>query len=190
MPLKNPMDYRAVILSVPDRSGALRPQSGIATVEFALVASVLVVLMFGVVQFGWLLNNYAKIDSATASAARYFAGLVDSDTPRTSAEATFKASMGGMSNVISLDKLTMVTAVGGTPCATDAACATALKAAAKLQVDENTWDQQRVTVAVTWDIKTDPKRAVFGQSSDWIGLGNLVPAKRVSTASERVTVAQ
>lgn len=180
-------------LAAVGNPGAGRPrrrQAGIASVEFALVATLLVTLMFAVVQFGWLLNNYAKIDSATAAAARYFAAQLGSDTPRSQTVSNFNILMGGMSNVITYANLTMVTAVAGTTCTTDTDCATALETASKVVDNGSNWADQRVTVAVTWDIANDPKRAIFGQSTNWIGLGNLVPAQRVFTASERVTVAE
>lgn len=173
--------------------GAGRPgrrQGGIASVEFALVATLLVTLMFAVVQFGWLLNNYAKIDSATAAAARFFAGQVGRDTPRSQTVSNFSVFMSGMSNVITYANLSLVTAVAGTTCATDAACATALDTASKVVDNGSNWADQRVTVTVTWNIAGDPKRAIFGQSANWVGLGNLVPAQRIFTASERVTVAR
>lgn len=171
-------------------SGVKRRQGGIASVEFALVATLLLYLMFAVVQFGWLLNNYAKIDSATGAAARYFAAQVGKDTPRSLTVSNFNVLMGGMGNVITTANLSLVTAVAGTTCVTDTACATALEAASKVVDNGSNWADQRVTVAVTWDIANDPKRAIFGQSTTWIGLGNLVPAQRVFTASERVTVAR
>lgn len=175
-----------------------RRQQGIATVEFTLVASVLVVLMFGVVQFGWLLNNYAKIASATASAARFFATRADSATASADTWSYFYNSMGGMDNVITRGNgtngngsLSLVTGVAGQICtdATTPTCGDSLTTASKVVVNSD-GSNQRVTVAVTWNIANDPKRTIFGQSSTWIGLGNLVPAQRVFTASERVTIAQ
>ena len=177
----------------PDTLGDQR-QHGIATVEFMLVASVLIVLMFGIVQFGWLLNNYAKIANATASATQFFASRVGSPTAKAETWTNFYDSMGGMDNVITRANLSMVTSVAGVACtdATSPTCGEALTTASKVVVASNgiNWADQRATVAVTWDIAGDPKRAIFGQTSTWIGLGNLVPAQRVFTASERVIVAQ
>ena len=174
-----------------------RRQVGIATVEFTLVASVLVVLLFGVVQFGWLLNNYAKVANSTASVTRYFASQAGSATANADTWTNFYRSMGGMDNVITRGNgtngngsLTLVTAVAGVVC-TDASsptCGEALTTASKIVDNGTNWADQRVTVAVTWDIANDPKRAIFGQSSTWIGLGNLVPSQRIFSASERVTV--
>lgn len=167
---------------------------GIATVEFALVVPVLIFLMFGIVQFGWLLNNYAKIANATASAARFFASRVGSPTAKAETWTNFYDSMGGMDNVITRANLSMVTAVAGVACtdATSPTCGDALTTASKVVIASGggNWADQRATVAVTWDIAGDPKRAIFGQASTWVGLGNLVPTQRVFTASERVIVAQ
>jgi Flp pilus assembly protein TadG len=188
------------------RNGALptratRRQVGIATVEFTLVASVLVVLLFGVVQFGWLLNNYAKIANSTASAARFFASRAGSPTASADTWDNFYRSMGGMNNVITRGNgtngngsLTLVTAVAGVACTDGGSptCGEALTTASKVVIASggSNWADQRATVAVTWNIAGDPKRDIFGQSANWVGLGNLVPAQRVFTASERVIVAQ
>lgn len=172
----------------------MQRQHGIATVEFVLVVPVLIFLMFGIVQFGWLLNNYAKIANATASAGRFFASRVGSPTAKADTLNNFNDSMGGMNNVITLANLSMVTAVAGVACtdATTPTCGEALTTASKVVIASggSNWADQRATVAVTWNIAADPKRAIFGQSSNWVGLGNLVPTQRVFTASERVIVAQ
>lgn len=168
-----------------------RRQRGMASVELALVAGLLLYLMFAVVQFGWLLNNYAKVASATAAAASIFAAQVGADTPRTQTWNSFNDQlMAGMDNVITRANLTMVTAVGGTVCSTDSACKTALDTASKVVINAQgtNWADQRVTVAVTWAIANDPKTRIFTLGG--LGLGGLVPAQRLFTASQRVTVAQ
>jgi hypothetical protein len=47
-----------------------RRDTGAAAVEFALVASVLIVLVFGIVDFGWLFNRTTLITNATREGAR------------------------------------------------------------------------------------------------------------------------
>jgi Flp pilus assembly protein TadG len=47
-----------------------RNQDGQAMVEFVLVAPVLLLLIFGIVQFGILFNNYMTLTDATRAGAR------------------------------------------------------------------------------------------------------------------------
>jgi hypothetical protein len=47
-----------------------RQETGAAAVEFALVASVLITLVFGIVDFGWLLNRTTLITNASREGAR------------------------------------------------------------------------------------------------------------------------
>jgi Flp pilus assembly protein TadG len=57
------------------RARALRRrQSGLAMVEFALSAPVLLLLMFGTFEFGHFLIQYSTLNDAVRNAARYVAG--------------------------------------------------------------------------------------------------------------------
>jgi len=47
-----------------------RKQDGQAMVEFALVAPILLLLVFGIIQFGILLNNYLTLTDAVRAGAR------------------------------------------------------------------------------------------------------------------------
>ncbi|WP_010321902.1 TadE/TadG family type IV pilus assembly protein [Marinobacterium stanieri] len=49
---------------------SLRHQSGITTVEFALIGSVLFVVLFGLIEFGRLLFTWNVLDEATRRAVR------------------------------------------------------------------------------------------------------------------------
>jgi Flp pilus assembly protein TadG len=49
----------------------LRGQSGAAAVEFALVLPVLLLLLFGIIEFGRLMTTYSTVRSAGREAARY-----------------------------------------------------------------------------------------------------------------------
>ena len=48
-------------------------QSGAAVVEFALVLPVLFLVLFGAVQFGWLMNNYLMLTNAASVGAHLLA---------------------------------------------------------------------------------------------------------------------
>src|SRR5215212_7747117 len=49
---------------------SLRDQQGQSMTEFALVLPILVVLLFGVIQFGIVFNNYITLTDATRAGAR------------------------------------------------------------------------------------------------------------------------
>lgn len=54
------------------RTNILKWQHGIVSVEFAIMATLLVYLLFGILQFGWLLHNYIVIENAIGAGARFF----------------------------------------------------------------------------------------------------------------------
>lgn len=51
----------------------LRKENGQATVEFALVLPILILLIFGIMDFGWLFYNKLEINNASREGARYAA---------------------------------------------------------------------------------------------------------------------
>jgi Flp pilus assembly protein TadG len=53
---------------------SLRRQRGLAMVEFAITAPVLLLLMFGSFEFGHLMIEYSALNDAVRNAARYVAG--------------------------------------------------------------------------------------------------------------------
>lgn len=59
----------------------LKSEKGQAMVEFALVLPILIVLLCGIIDFGWIFSNQIAIDNASREAARYSAiHLLDSST--------------------------------------------------------------------------------------------------------------
>jgi Flp pilus assembly protein TadG len=48
----------------------LRNNRGAALVEFAIVVSLLMVLLFGIIDFGWLIKDYLAINQAAREGAR------------------------------------------------------------------------------------------------------------------------
>lgn len=61
-------------------------QSGAATVEFALIVPILILLVFGIIQFGIAFNNQLAITHAAREGARLAAvGAFSEDKVRTSA---------------------------------------------------------------------------------------------------------
>lgn len=49
------------------------PDAGAAAVEFALVLLPLVMLLFGIIDFGWIFNQQVSLSNAAREAARHYA---------------------------------------------------------------------------------------------------------------------
>lgn len=96
-------------------------QRGLAAVELALVLPILLALLFGIVQFSWLMNNYVALTNAASMGARQLASERGYATPYTD---TQQAILGATSALTSA--LTISISVGGTPCTSDSSCAGAL----------------------------------------------------------------
>ncbi len=60
-------------------------QGGAAAVEFALVVLPLLVILFGIMQFGWLLSSHLMVNHATSAGSRVFAAQRGYDNPCTAA---------------------------------------------------------------------------------------------------------
>jgi Flp pilus assembly protein TadG len=98
-----------------------RDLRGVAALEFALVAPMLLLLIFGGAEVGIVLNQYISLTNATIVGAMQFAFGAGVDvTPVTDATASIHLAAPG------LTPLTITYSVNGTACATDAACNTAL----------------------------------------------------------------
>jgi Flp pilus assembly protein TadG len=96
-------------------------QHGGVSVEMALVTPVLLLMLFGIVQFGWLFNNYAIVTNAATIGAHQLASERGYSTPYTD---TKNAVLTETSTLGATPTITM--SVGGTTCSTDTACASAL----------------------------------------------------------------
>jgi Flp pilus assembly protein TadG len=105
----------------------LRERTGTAALEFALVAPVLFMTVFGTFQFGITLNNYVILTSATQSAARQLALSRGGATPWTDAVNQLKASAANLTG--SLITPTVTINGGILPCTNDATCQTAMATA-------------------------------------------------------------
>jgi Flp pilus assembly protein TadG len=67
--MKSPTE-RTPVTNPNRRKIDLRPQQGQAMTEFALVLPVLALLLFAVIQFGIVFNNYVTLTDATRAGAR------------------------------------------------------------------------------------------------------------------------
>ena len=113
-------------------------QKGMVAVELAIVAPVLIVIVLGIAQFGWLLANSVMVAAAASAAAQNFAFQRGTTTPYSSTVTQMTSS----SSWLKSQNLSITTSVNGTQCASDTACATALTSA--------TGQAAAVTVAYTF----------------------------------------
>jgi len=73
-----------------------RSQDGQAMVEFALVLPVLLLLIFGIIQFGILFNNYVTLTDAVRAGARQAAVSRTVPDPVAATESRLKKSAAGL----------------------------------------------------------------------------------------------
>ena len=74
------------------KNNVIRNENGQTMVEFALVLPVLVVLLFGIIQFGTAFNNYLSLTDAVRAGARVAAVSRQSSDPVGNTVAKVKAS--------------------------------------------------------------------------------------------------
>jgi Flp pilus assembly protein TadG len=113
-------------------------QQGLVAVELALAAPVLIAIVLGIAQFGWLLANSVMVASAASAAAQNFAFQRGTTTPYSSTQTQMTSS----SSLLKSQNLTLTTTVNGTQCSSDTSCSTALT--------NGTGQAAAVTVAYTF----------------------------------------
>jgi Flp pilus assembly protein TadG len=121
--LKEAARARGLNAFIDDRGGHMKRknQRGVAAVEFALVLPILLALLFGTAQFGWLMNNYMVLTNAASLGAHLLASERGYATPYTDTQQAILASTAALKSA-----LTITMSVGGTSCSSDSTCATAL----------------------------------------------------------------
>ncbi len=101
----------------------MKDRRGTSAVEFAIIAPVLFLVVFGEAEFGIVMSDYFTLANAVGAGAMQFAFSAGVDaTPYTDAVSAIKTAAPG------LTPLTITLSVNGTTCTTDAACAPALSA--------------------------------------------------------------
>ncbi|MGN1025079.1 MAG: TadE/TadG family type IV pilus assembly protein [Faecousia sp.] len=81
----------------------LKTEKGQAMVEFALVLPVLLVLLCGIIDFGWLYYNQITLNNAAREGARYAVIHYDPTTDRKgAAESRMLTSMAGVSSAAAI----------------------------------------------------------------------------------------
>jgi Flp pilus assembly protein TadG len=78
------------------RRNIIRNERGQTMVEFALVIPILCVVLFGILQFGALYNDYVTLTDATRVGARKAATSRHEDNPAAAAEAAARNSAKGL----------------------------------------------------------------------------------------------
>jgi Flp pilus assembly protein TadG len=78
------------------RRNIIRDERGQTMVEFALVIPILCVVLFGILQFGALYNDYVTLTDATRVGARKAATSRHEDNPEAAAEAAARGSAKGL----------------------------------------------------------------------------------------------
>jgi Flp pilus assembly protein TadG len=83
---------------VPQLTNKLKAERGQTMTEFALIAPLLVVLVFAIIQFGIAFNNYLALTDATRAAARKGAVSRNAGDPKGTCEAAGYAAGANLDN--------------------------------------------------------------------------------------------
>jgi Flp pilus assembly protein TadG len=148
----------------------LKKQKGIAAVELAITLPVLLLIVLGLAQFGWLFSNYVMVSNAASAGARYFAAQRGTATPYSGTQTQVQTS----ASLLTSSNLSIAAAVNGGNCTSDSACAADLTSAASGATVST------ATVTVTYSGFSP----VFKGSLS--GLYALMPSTLAATAVERV----
>ncbi|NML32518.1 TadE/TadG family type IV pilus assembly protein [Paraburkholderia antibiotica] len=146
-----------------------KSQRGAATVELALVLPLLLALIFGIVQFGWLINNYLVLTNAASLGAHQLAAERGYAAPYSDTTAAIRSQTGALNGT-----LTISVSVGGTSCTSDSTCAAALGTTTQAP---SAGTQAKVQLGYTFV-------PVFGGSLD--NLKSIMPTSLSATMSELV----
>jgi len=103
-----------------------RDRRGMEAVEFALTAPVLLLILFGIIQFGLTLNNYLMLTDAASAGVRQFAISRSSTSPY----STTTSAVTSAAPNLTAASITITMKVNGTTCTSNTACQTALSNAA------------------------------------------------------------
>ena len=96
----------------------LKRQKGATIVECAIVLPLFLMIIFAVMQFGLLMNNYVMLNNAAVVGARLLAKERGYTTPYTDTQNQILASLPTMKQTMSIK-----ISVGGTLCSSNSTCA-------------------------------------------------------------------
>ncbi len=100
----------------------LRDARGVTVIEFAIVAPVLLAMVFGILKFGTAMNHQMVLTNAAAKGAMTLALSRGTSTPY----ATTTTAVTSAAPSLTAGQITITVKVNGVACATDAACSTIL----------------------------------------------------------------
>src|SRR4051794_30159907 len=83
---------------ITSRKNRTRKEDGQAMVEFAIVLPILVVLVFGIIEFGITLNHYLTLTDAVRAGARQASVSRPLSDPAGAAEARVRSTASGSLN--------------------------------------------------------------------------------------------
>jgi Flp pilus assembly protein TadG len=126
--IKTPRD-KSVTRRRDLRTG-LASKSGVAAIEFAILAPILLLIVTGACQFTMVLGNYMTLEHAAGEGARALAISRGDSTPVTDSQTQIYSAAGNLTT----SNITINYSVNGTSCTTDASCSTALSAGVPAQV--------------------------------------------------------
>jgi Flp pilus assembly protein TadG len=101
-----------------------RGNSGVAAIEFAVLAPILFFLLVGACEFSMTLSNFVTLQNAVHVGARQMAIGRGDTTVLTDTKSQFAAASGNLNQA----SVTVSYSVNGTACTTDSTCSTALVA--------------------------------------------------------------
>jgi Flp pilus assembly protein TadG len=106
--------------------GAAGDRAGTVSIEFAIIAPVLLLLVLGTFQFGIVISNYVVLTDAVGTGARQLSLSRGDSTPYTDTQSAIT----GTASNLTASSITITMSVNGTSCTSDSACQTALSNAA------------------------------------------------------------
>jgi Flp pilus assembly protein TadG len=104
------------------RLSVLRDIRGVTAIEFAIVAPVLLVMVFGILKFGTAMNHQMVLTNAAAKGAMTLALSRGTSTPY----ATTTTAVTSAAPSLTAGQISITVKVNGVACTSDAACSTIL----------------------------------------------------------------
>lgn len=99
-----------------------RDVRGVTAIEFSIIAPVLLVMVFAILQFGIAMNHHMVLTNAAAKGAMTLALSRGTATPY----ATTTSAITSAAATLTADQISITVKVNGVACASDAACSTIL----------------------------------------------------------------
>lgn len=109
---------------------ALRRESGVSAIEFAIIAPVFLTICIGMLKFGIAMNNSLLLANGTTQGALAMALARGTSNPYT----TMTSAIDNAASSLTAGSITITVTINGTACTSDSTCAAALVAGATATV--------------------------------------------------------